>query len=143
MSFSDPYLRERSENTDVSGVTDVATADSTTVTLVTAKTGWTVFVQRIHVYILTDAAQQLTFQDNNGTPKVVFRTDSAPGIDTPYHQDFGPKGRTLTEAKNFVMAITGAGLAAHVQYEAFMKQTGRETVQSGIGNNTGTGQQFA
>lgn len=134
----DPYLKHRQDNTNVSGNAVVATADTATVTLATGKTGWTIFVQRIFVTIITSAAQTLTFKDTAGTPKQIEATDSAPGANTHYVWDFGPRGVPLTEAKNFIAAISGAGLAANIGFEAYMKQTGNEYL-----SNTATGQSFA
>ena len=137
MSFSDAYLRERSENTDVSGRGNVAATDSATVTLATGKTGWTIFVQFIRVTIITSAAQTLAFQDSAATPVKVQTTDSAPGANAQYEWDFGPNGRQLTEAKDFVMAISAAGLAVHYEFEAYLKQTAIEYI-----NASTTGQKF-
>lgn len=134
------YAMNRSQNTDVSSKTPivVAAADTGTVTLVAAKAGWSVHVQRLMVTILTSAAQTLTFQDAAGV--VVERTDSAPGANTQYIWDFGVNGKPLTVAQNFVMVISGAGLAAHIQFEGYLKQTGNEYLRAaGV---TGTGQAF-
>lgn len=138
MAFSDPYLRQRQQYTDVSGQTTIATTDTGTVTLATGKTGWTIYVQRLSVTITTTAAETLTFKDSNGTPKPIVATDTNPGANTQYVWDFGPEGVSLTQAKNFVVAISGAGLAAHIEFSAYLRQTGNEYLSA-----TGTGQAFA
>ena len=142
----DDYSRNRRNYTDVSSKTVlvVAAADTATVTLATAKTGWTIFVQRIMVTILTDAAQTLSFKDSAGTPVVINTTDSSPGAGAQYIWDFGSNGKPLTEAKNLTMVISGAGLAAHYQFEAYMRQTGNEYIAKAGSAAAGTaGQVFA
>lgn len=127
---SDPYLRKRSFFTDVSSNLAIATTDSGTKTLATAKAGYTIYVQRLRVDIVTDAAQHLTFEDSNGTPVVLKVTDNSPGANTEYIWDFGPDGWPLTQAKNFVVAISAAGLGAEILFEAYQKQTATERVAS-------------
>jgi pyruvate/2-oxoglutarate dehydrogenase complex dihydrolipoamide acyltransferase (E2) component len=140
----DAYLRQRINNTGINGSAVVAAADSGTVTLVTGKAGWTIYVQRLFVVIITDAAQTLTFKDTAGTPVQVEATDASPSANAEYMWDFTSRGKPLTEAKNFVAAISSAGLAAHIEWEGYMKQTGTEYV-AGISSSSqgSTGQNFA
>lgn len=117
----------RSYFQDISGSHTVAAADSGTVTLKAARDGHTTFVQRIIVYITTDAAQSFTFRDDAGTPKQIAQVPASPGDETRWDFDFGARGVPLTEAKAFVLALSGAGLAAHIEWEGYCKQTATMT----------------
>lgn len=143
---SDPYLRKRSFFTDVSGNHAVGTSDTANFTLATAKAGYTIFVQRLRVDVITSTTATLTFEDTNGTPVVVKATDASPGANTEYIWDFGPDGWPLTQAKNFIGVISASGAAYEVLFEAYQKQTATERVPS-FGNiaaygNSGPGQDF-
>lgn len=141
--ISDAYLRGRLLNTNITGRKNVVAADSGSVALASSKTGWTMYIQRLHVHIITSVAQTATFEDTlAATPVKVAATDSAPGVDTHYDWDFGPEGRELTEAKNFVVTLSAAGLAFHCEWEGYLKQTGVEYVVSGVNNAVTTGQTF-
>lgn len=130
----------RSQYTDISGTATVAASDGDA-TLVTAKTGWTIFVQRIIAYITTDAAQSASFEDSNSPAKQIAEIPASPGDNTRWDFDFGARGVPLTEAKNFVLNVSAAGLAMHIEYEGYMKQTGTEYLLPA--GTAGTGQVFA
>ena len=96
------------------------TAAQTTVTLKAAKSAThTIHVQRIIVWIKTDAAQSITFGDNNGTSVVVSKVPASPGADTRWDFDFGPRGKALTVGKNFVATFSAAGLAGHMEWYGY------------------------
>lgn len=120
--MNDGYLRNRRYHRDMSTSLRVAATDVDT-TLITGRTGQTVFVQRIIVYIITDAAQSWSFEDSNGTARVIATVTASPGADTRWDFDFGPEGAPLTEAKNLVLNVSAAGLAGHIEVEAYMKPT--------------------
>jgi hypothetical protein len=103
---------------DASGHLNFTTAQ-TTATIETVKTGYTIYVQRIIVWIKTDAAQSITFQDDNGTPKVVCKVPTSPGADTRWDFDFGPKGVPLTAAKSLTATFSAAGLAGHITWVGY------------------------
>lgn len=117
---------------EVSGEFKVLTTDTATVTVVTCPTfppaagspstytGYQVFVQRILVSFTTSAAQTLTFQDTNGTPVVIAKTPSSPSLGVLIF-DFGPNGFPITKSANLSMVISGAGLGAIVDVEAYAK----------------------
>lgn len=83
----------------------------------------TIFVQKISIYIKTSAAQTLAVQDTDGTPREVAKVPSAPGDSTKFTWDYGPHGYPLTAGKNLSMVFSGAGLAGHIEVEAYSKQT--------------------
>lgn len=114
---------------DVSGdLAFTTTTDDTT--LVTGRAGHTIYVQRVIVVIKTDAAQSITFEDSNGTPVFVEKTDSSPGANARYEWVFGDKGKPLTEAKNFVANFSAVGLAGHIEWEAYIRQTATLSVSA-------------
>lgn len=103
---------------------DVAVADSATkAAVVAARINHTLYVQKITVSVLTDAAQSLIFQDNAGTPVLIAKTKASPGLG-PITFDFGPHGTALTQDKQLDIAISGAGLVARVHIEGYQVQRG-------------------
>lgn len=98
----------------------VATTDTGVQTLITARgTSYTIFVQRIVVTINTNAAQSITFQDSANTPVYVCKVTSGPGVDTRWEFVFGEKGFPLTQGKNLTASLSGAGLGAHIEWNAY------------------------
>jgi hypothetical protein len=123
------YSRKLDRNTNRSGSTVLAAGDNLSATkrvLVAGITGWTTYVQRILVNVITDNAATLSFADDNGTPIVIAATKVSPGIG-PIHFDFGCEGRALTEGKDFELGNSAAGLAADITYVAYQKLTGTIT----------------
>src|SRR3990167_11477328 len=96
---------------DASTSTVVAAADSSDVPLITAKTNHTIYVQRIIVYITTDAAQSWSFEDTATTAYKVAEVTTSPGDETRWDFDYGDEVLPLTEGKDFVMNVSSAGLA--------------------------------
>ena len=114
---------------DKSTTGTVAAADTATIDNLVAprNTKWTVFIQRILLAVTTDAAQTLTFQDDAGTPVVIGKSKSAPGLGVFVVADYGPKGIALTEGKNLDVVISGAGLGCKISVEAYQKLTAAGT----------------
>lgn len=108
---------------DASTQTTVAAADSTDVTLITCKTNHTIYVQRIVAYITTSASQSWSFEDTANTPLKIAEITSPPGDETRWDFDFGDEGIALTQGKNFVLNMSGAGLAGTVKVYAYQKLT--------------------
>jgi hypothetical protein len=110
---------------NASGTTTFITTDSGDVVLKAAKSSaYTIYVKRLTVTIKTSAAQTITFQDTTAvTPIYVEKTDSAPGDNTVYSWEFPGKGVALGAGKNFIMTFSAAGLAGHVQWEAYQKSS--------------------
>ncbi|MGE3341488.1 MAG: hypothetical protein AB7J46_06365 [Candidatus Altimarinota bacterium] len=101
---------------------DFTTATETTELVAARSASWTIYVQRIIVWIKTDAAQSLTFQDDAGTPVVIAKVPASPGADTRRDFDFGPRGVALTEGKNLDAAFSAAGLAGHLEVIGYHKE---------------------
>ncbi len=130
----------RTQYSDISGeATFTASTDDTT--LVTGKTGWTIRIQRIIGYVTTDAAQSVVFEDSNSSAVKVAEITTSPGDETRWDFDFGARGKSLTEAKNFLVNVSAAGVAFHTQWEGYLIQTGTEYIP-GRNSNT-SGQVFA
>ena len=136
----DDYSRNRRNNTDVSGELEFSTSTDDT-TLVTGKTGWSIYIQRIVLTIKTDNAATMTFLDTNSSAVQVEKSDASPGANTQYIWDFLSKGKKLTEGKNFAMDVSATGLAGHIAWEGYMKQTGSEYLRAA--GSYGQGQVFA
>lgn len=120
------YRQRRKRFQDISGSTVLAATDDLSATArtlgVALKAGFTVFVQRIIVNVITDNAATLTFQDDAGTPVVIAKTKASPGIG-PILFDFGSEGRGLTVSKTFTLKNSAAGLAADIHWEGYLRPT--------------------
>lgn len=113
------YLRKAYR--DASGTLTFAATDTTT-TLETAKsTAYTIFIQHITVYIKTDAAQTITFNDSAASPLELAKTDSSPGAGTIYQFPFPGHGFPLTLGKNLVATFSAAGLAGNIEWVGYQR----------------------
>lgn len=120
---------------------DIAAGDTGTKNPVAARTNFTLYVQKITVSPITGAAQNLTFQDNAGTPVKIGVYTGTVGNTTPVVWDFGPHGTALTVSKELDIVISAAGLAARIHFEGYMRQNGTIVVGvSGAGTETPTSQ---
>jgi hypothetical protein len=91
-------------------------------TLITARnTSHTVFVQRIIAYITTNAAQSWSFEDSAGFQ--IAEIPTSPGDSTRWDFDFGPRGVPLTAGANFLLNVSAAGLAGHIEVDAYQRFT--------------------
>ena len=110
-------------NVSVSGVVLAADDLSSVVrSLITAKSGWTVYIQSILMAVTTDNAATQLFQDTAGTPIVAAGSKASPGIG-PISFPFGAEGFALTESKGLSLKNSGAGLAYSYTVQAYMKKT--------------------
>lgn len=108
-------------NQDISGALVVAAATGDT-TLVTARNAnSTIWIQTISFFVTTDAAQSMSLEDSNGTAKQIALVPTSPGVGTPWRFNFGEKGVALTEGKDFVMNVSAAGLAGHLEWEGYIR----------------------
>lgn len=99
---------------------------STVRALIAAKVGFTVYIQKIILDVLTDNAATQTFQDTAGTPVVLAVSKASPGLSNitgPIIWDFGPEGHACTADKGLSQKNSAAGLAAHVTILAYRKRT--------------------
>lgn len=120
---------------DVSTVRTLLTTDTTTehANVINPKSSaHTIFIQRIIFNCTTDAAQTLTFQDGAGTPIVIGKSASSPGLGIEIVGDYGPKGKALTEGEELDIVISAAGLGGQINIEAYQRLTG--TVAAGSTN---------
>ena len=91
---------------------------------------YTIYIQAIHVYITTDAAQSWSFEDDATTPLQIFRVPTSPGVGN-HSIDFGPEGIPLTEGKDFELDVSAAGLAGNIRWEGYSKLTATLNANSG------------
>lgn len=133
------YSRKLDRYTNISGSTVLATGDnlSATARVLVGVNGvvplssanllaGTIYIQRIQVNIITDAAQSLTLQDDAGTPVVIAGVKASPGVG-PITFDFGPEGRALTQAKEFELKNSAAGLAADITWTGYWRATATQS----------------
>lgn len=100
------------------------TAAATTQTIQSVKSAsHTIFLQKVIVYITTNAAQSLVFRDSAGTPVEKATVTSSPGDETRWEFDFGWRGAPLTEGKDLVAAFSAAGLAGHMEWYGYQRKT--------------------
>lgn len=121
--MADAYKAIRNVYPDISSNISITTATDDT-TLVTVKTNYTIFLQRVHVQV-TGASAGKTWQivDSAGTPIQLagpFATDTD-GSHTDV--DFGPQGIPLTAAKNLVLDVSATGAAGWISWEGYQKLT--------------------
>lgn len=107
---------------DISSSVAIGAADGDT-TLVSGVASHTIYVQRIIVWISTDAAQSWSFEDDNGTPKQIAEVTTSPGDSTRWDFDFGDVGVPLTEGKDFELNVSAAGLAGNITWEGYIRAT--------------------
>lgn len=110
-------------NQDISGHLTVAAADTSSTLATIRNANSTFYIQRIVVYITTDAAQSWSFEDSNGSAKKVAKVTTSPGADTRWEFQFGERGLPLTEGKNFVLTMSAAGLAGTIEWEGYSRLT--------------------
>jgi len=105
-----------------SGQLDFTTAQTTATLKSVKSTSHTIYIQRIIVWIKTDAAQSLAFQDSNATPKEIAKVTTSPGADTRWDFDFGDRGVALTAGKDFKAVFSAAGLAGTIVFFGYQKK---------------------
>lgn len=127
-------VRNQNFNTrfqDISGTLALAATDADTTLVTNPNTAYSIFIQKIRVHIFTSAAQSATFEDTATTARVIGAIVASPG--TGYQEwDFGPQGIQLTEGKNFVLNVSGAGLGMNIQWEGYMRPTAASRAASSL-----------
>lgn len=126
----DKRSRLRQQFKDVSTSLNLLATDTPTTVgaaLIALAAKYTIYIQRISVHVRTSAAQALTFQDNNGTPKVVAILPASAAAGDIHVLIDSDEGIPLTEGKQLDM--TGAaGVAATIEIAAYIKPTGTRTL---------------
>lgn len=119
---------------DISGEKNwlAATDDSTLVSVKNAS--YTLYIQRIIVWISTDAAQSMSFEDSANTPVQIAEIPASPGDSTRWDFDFGDEGLPLTEGKDFKAMVSAAGLAGQIKWYGYQKLTAVLNSLSGSAN---------
>ena len=99
---------------DISKDIQIVAADTTQDAFIPARENFRIWIQRIIVYITTDAAQSMTFRDDAGTPKEIAVIEASPGDNTRWDFDFGAVGVPLGENQDLDLVLSAAGLAGNV-----------------------------
>ncbi len=111
----------------VANVVVLAATTAAAVALIAARTGFTVYIQKIVISVTTTAAQTVILADSAGTPVVVAGLAASPALG-PYTWDFGPEGTPLTADTGLTYTLSAAGLAMRIHVQAYYKQTTALTV---------------
>ena len=117
--MGEPYRRQRTFYQDISDNLSVAAGTDDT-TLVTVKSGYTIFLQKAHVQITQASAGkswQITGSDGLQLTGP-FPTDTD---GSHYDMDFGPKGVQLTAGTNLVLDVSLTGAAGQVTWEGYQR----------------------
>lgn len=112
----------RRENEDISGSLTFTAASVTSTIKTVRNASTTIFVQRVIVYITTDAAQSLTIQDSAG--KILCSVTVSPGANTRW--DFplgGDRGVPCGEGTSLTATFSAAGLAGTLSWEGYQRLT--------------------
>lgn len=95
---------------------------------ITKRPGFTIFVQRIAVHVTTAAAQTITFQDDNGSPKVIAVLPASATIGDEHVLLEHEEGVPLTEGAALDL-VGSAGVGCRVDVLAYRRLTGVVTAE--------------
>jgi hypothetical protein len=93
---------------------------------IAARPGYTIYIQKLVVHIITAAAQALAFQDDATSPVKIAQLAASAAVGTHVLID-SEEGVPLTEGENFEI-VGVAGVEFEVMVEAYLKPTGTRTV---------------
>jgi len=110
---------QRYTNRSVSG--HVTAAATGTTAVIANRAGWTTYIQRIAVNVITSAAQTAIFQSIT-TDIPLFTLPSTPGVGDR-DVDFGPEGYALPAGEGLEYILSGAGNAFSYSITAYQKLT--------------------
>lgn len=118
--MTDGYALKRRQYSDISSSLAVAAATDDT-TLVTGRTNFSIWLQRLVVVVTTaSAGKTWLFKDSAGTPIPL-----TPVIDVSaagrFEYDFTGLGVQLTQNKDFVLDVSAAGAVGQVVWEGYLK----------------------
>jgi hypothetical protein len=107
---------------DVSVHGAIAAAGTSVLPVIAGRSKYTLFIQRVVIMVLTDAAQTIILRDTASTPKVILSIPASPGLGIEEF-DFGDDGVPLTEGKDLDLVLSAAGLAFNYEIYGFRKPT--------------------
>ena len=102
--------------------TFTAAGDDATLVAAPSDSKESIFIQRIIIYITTDAATTLVFSDSSATVKLGEVTTS-PGDETRWDFDYGDEGVPLTVAESFIVNHGATGLAGTIKWYGYKRRT--------------------
>lgn len=106
----------------VGNIAVLAAGTAAAVSVIAAKTSYTLYILKIVISVTTTAAQTVTLQDSAGTPVVVAGLAASPALNC-FTWDFGPEGLPLTADTGLTYSLSAAGLALRIHVEGYYKQT--------------------
>lgn len=104
----------------------IGTGDAPTtvgVDFIPKRPGHTIFVQRIAVHVTTAAAQAISFQDDNGTPKQIANLPASATVGDEHVLLEHEEGVPLTEGTALDL-VGAAGVGCRVDILAYRRLTG-------------------
>lgn len=107
----------------------IGTGDAPTtvgVDYITKRPGFTIFVQRIAVHVMTAAAQAISFQDDAGSPKVIAILPASAVVGDEHVLLDSEEGVPLTEGTALDL-VGSAGVGCRVDILAYRRLTGTVT----------------
>jgi len=107
---------------DVSVQQQTVAADTAAVTLIAARAGWTVYVQKIKFNVTTSAAVTASVRALTTTTVVIAGLPSSPGVGV-VEFDFGEDGWALPAGEGLERTLSGAGNAFALTVQAYRKLT--------------------
>lgn len=117
------YVWYRTVHRDVSTELTRTTTQGDATLITATSASHTIFVQRIIVWITTDAAQSWEFEDSAATPVEIAEVTTSPGVNTRWDFDYGEEGTPLTEGTNLVLDVSATGLAGRIKVYAYQRIT--------------------
>ncbi len=115
-AFLRNFYRDRTINWSV------GTGDTGTATKIAGQTGFTLFIQRIEMYVEASAAQTYILRSEDDAIEV-GRVAASTAVGTKVQYDWGDEGKALPEGQGLEAVISGAGNGLEVHVEAYLKQT--------------------
>ncbi len=102
--------------------TFTASGDDVTLVAAPADSKMSIFIQKVIVYITTDAATTIVFSDSSATVKI-FEILASIGDEVRWEWDGGDEGVPLTVAESFIMNHSAAGMAGTVKWYGYKRRT--------------------
>lgn len=112
----------RNHYRDVTTNWSVGTADTGTAVKIAGKTGFTLFIQLVTMYVETSAAQSYILRSEDDAIEI-GRVPNSTTVGTLVRYEWGEEGKPLAEGQGLEAVISGAGNGLECHIEAYLKQT--------------------
>ena len=110
---------------DVSRSLNLEAGDTPTTvgdSFITGKIGYTIYIQRILVHVMTAAAQAISFQDDAGSPIEIAILPASATIGDAHVLLVSEEGVPLTSGQSLDI-VGSAGVQARIAIEGYLRQT--------------------